>query len=74
MHAVNIDALSHQNRSAEKFLQMVEREKNNKKYLDSFLHQHRHFSPFFVLVGGLLGVEVEAVFKRIAIRLAMKWK
>ena len=30
-----------------------------------FLQKHHHFSPFVCSVGGLLGMEVEAVLKRI---------
>ena len=43
-------------------------------YLEAFLQQRRHFSPFVALVDGLLGVESTATLKRLAIRLATKWK
>ena len=36
--------------------------------------QRRHFSPFVSSVEGLLGVEATATLKRIASRLATKWK
>ena len=41
-------------------------------YLEAFLQQHRHFSPFVASVEGLLGVEATATLKRIASRLATK--
>ena len=43
-------------------------------YLEAFLQQRRHLSPFFDSVDGLLGVEATATLKRIASRLATKWK
>ena len=43
-------------------------------YLEACLQQRRHFSPFVSSVDGLLGVEAMATLKRIASRLATKWK
>ena len=43
-------------------------------YLEACLQQHRHFSPFIASVDGLLGVEATATLKRLASRLATKWK
>ena len=43
-------------------------------YLEACLKQRRHFSPFVASVDGLLGVEATATLKRIASRLATKWK
>ena len=43
-------------------------------YLEACLQQHWHFSPFVASVDGLLGVEATATLKRIASRLATKWK
>ena len=43
-------------------------------YLEACLKQRQHFSPFVVSVDGLLGVEATATLKRIASRLATKWK
>ena len=43
-------------------------------YLEAFLQQRRHFSPFFASVDGLLGVEATATLKRLDIFLATKWK
>ena len=43
-------------------------------YLEACLQQRRHFSPFVASAEGLLGVEAKATLKRIASRLATKWK
>ena len=43
-------------------------------YLEACLQKLRHFSPFGALVDGLLGVEATTTFKRLASRLATKWK
>ena len=43
-------------------------------YLEACLRQRRHFYPFFASVDGLLWVEVTFTLKRLAIRLATKWK
>ena len=43
-------------------------------YLEAYLQQRQHFSPFVALVDGLLGVEATATLKRIASRLATKWR
>ena len=43
-------------------------------YLEACLHQHRNLSPFFASVDGLLGVKATATLKRVASRLATKWK
>ena len=43
-------------------------------YLEAFLQQRRHFSPFVASVDGLLGVEATATIKRIASRLDIKWR
>ena len=45
-----------------------------KIYLEACLQQRRHFSPFFALVDGMMGVEATATLKRIASRLDTKWK
>ena len=41
--------------------------------MDSCLQKSCHFSPFIVLMDGLLGVESEATIKYIDSRLATKW-
>ena len=43
-------------------------------YLEACLQQRRHFSRFVALVDGLLGVDATATLKRLASRLATKWK
>ena len=43
-------------------------------YLEACLQQRRHFSSFVALVDRLLGVEATATLKRLASRLATKWK
>ena len=43
-------------------------------YLESCLHQRRHFSPFVASVDGLLGVEATTTLKMLASRLAIEWK
>ena len=43
-------------------------------YLEVCIQQRRHFSPFVASVDGLMGVEATATLKRIASRLATKWK
>ena len=43
-------------------------------YLEACLQQRRQFSPFLALMDGLLGVEEMATLKRIASRLATKWR
>ena len=43
-------------------------------YLEAYLQQRRHFSPFFTSVDGLLEVEETATLKRLASSPATKWK
>ena len=71
--AVNTDTLCYRKNSSEKLLQMEENQKK-KKYLESYLQQYCYLYTFVMLVGGLVGVEVEATLKCTSIRLAMKWK
>ena len=73
MRVVNTDAKSHMAKSLEKFLQEAERGKK-RMYLAACLQQRRHFSHFVASVDGLLGVEATATLKRLASRLAIKWK
>ena len=44
------------------------------KYLDAFLQQQQHFSPFFVSVDGLIGNKAEYTLKRLTSLLAIKWR
>ena len=71
VRVVKIDTLSHHKKFTEKCLQMTEKDKNN-NYLESWLQQHRHFSPFVVLVDGTLGVEAETTLKHTANRIMTK--
>ena len=73
MIIVNNDALTHQMKEPKKCLHEAEKGKK-KMCLEACLQQCRHFSPFVALVDGLLGVEATATLKRIASRLATKWK
>ena len=73
MRVVNTDAKSNWERSPEKCLEGAEKGKK-KMYLEACLQQRRHFSPFVASVDGFLGVEATATLKRIASRLASKWK
>ena len=73
MRVVNTDALSHWNKSTEKYFQNTEKE-NKKKYLESCLQKCCHLSSFIVSVYGLLGIEAEATIKSIAGHLATKCK
>ena len=43
-------------------------------YLENFLQQRQHFSPFLASVDGLLGVEATSTLKMLASRPATKWK
>eukprot|EP00978_Attheya_sp_CCMP212_P012129 scaffold30133_cov43-Attheya_sp.AAC.2 len=45
-----------------------------RKYLAHCEHQHKHFTPLVFLVDGMMGVECDAASKRLASRLATKWK
>ena len=43
-------------------------------YLEAYLQQRRHFSPYLASVDGLLGVEATVTLKMLASRMATKWK
>ena len=73
MRLVNTDAKSYWEKSPVRYLEEVERSKK-KMYLEDCLKQRQHFSPFVASVDGLLKVEAMANLKRIASRLASKWK
>ena len=70
---MNTDAISHQSKTPEKYLESDERE-NKKKYLHTCLNKRRHFTPFVSFVDGLLGIEAAAKLKHIIICPATKWK
>ena len=67
------EAKYHSGKTPEKFLQEAERGKK-RMHLEAFLQQRRHFYLFVALVDGLLGMEATATLKRIASRLATKWR
>ena len=73
MRIMNTDAKSHSTKTLEKCFQEAEQAKK-KMYLEACLQQRRHFSPFVASVDGILGVEALATMKRIASRLATKWR
>ena len=73
MRVMNTDDLKHRTKDPEKCVHEAERGKN-KMYLEACLQQRRHLSPFVASVHGLLGVEATATLKRLAGRLATKWK
>ena len=73
MRVVNTDAKSYWGRTPEKCLEEAEKGKK-KMYLEACLQQCRNFSPYVASVDGLLRVEATATMKRIASRLASKWK
>ena len=73
MRVVNTDAPTHQKNDPQKCLHEAEQGKK-KMHLETCLQQRLHFSPFVALAEGLLGVEATATLKRIASRLATKWK
>ena len=43
-------------------------------YLEACLQQCQHVSPFLASVDGLLGEEATTILRRLASRLATKWK
>ena len=73
MRVVNTDALSYLKKAPEKCLHKAEKGKK-KMYLEACLQQRRHFFPFVTSVDRLMGVEATATLKRIASRLATKWR
>jgi hypothetical protein len=56
-----------------KVLAKHEKEKKD-KYVEHCLARRRHFTPLVFSIDGLRGVEAEAATKRLASRLAAKWK
>ena len=70
---VNTDAKYHSEKTPKKCLEEAERAKK-KMYLEACIQQRRHFLPLVSSVDGLPGVEATATLKRIASRLAKKWR
>ena len=73
MRVMNTYDKSHLEKTPEKCLQEVEREKK-RMYLEACLQQRRNFSPFVALMDGFLGMEATATLKRISSRLTTKWR
>ena len=70
---MNTVTITYQQKELGKCLHEAEKGKK-KMYLEACLQQRRHFSPFVASVDGLLVVEATSTLKRIASRLATKWK
>ena len=73
MCVVNTDAKYYREKSPKKCLEEAEKSKK-KTYLERCLRQRRHFSSFVASIDGLLRVEATDTLKRIASRLASKWR
>ena len=73
MEFVNTDTLTHRTKDPARSLHKAEKGKK-RMYLEFCFQQRRHLSPFFASVDGLLGVEATTTLKRLASRLATKWK
>ena len=73
MRVVNTGAKSHLEKPPEKCMKEAKSAKK-RMYLEACLQKRRHFYPFVASVDGLLDVEATATLKRIAIRLAKKWR
>ena len=73
MHVVNTDALTHRTKDPKKYLHEAKR--GNRRYIWRLASSSVGTSPPFVAsVYGLLGVDATATLKRLASRLATKWK
>jgi hypothetical protein len=68
---MDTDTPTYQIKDQSKVLQAAEHPEK-KKYLQPCLHQHRHFTPFIVSVGGLIGKEAKTVLKVLSARTATK--
>ena len=64
IRVTDTDQSSYVKRDSEKVLQSHDKEKK-KKYLRSFQHQQRAFTPFVMSVDGLLGQEAKNVLKQL---------
>ena len=72
MRLSNFDAPSNIDRKPEAVLLSHEREKTKKKYIKACLDQRRHFSPFVVSCGGVLGNEAKVALQNLAGSVAKK--
>ena len=73
IRVVDTDAPSYIKRTVEAVLQTAEQEKK-KKYLEAVQTRRATFSPFVVSVDGVLGCEANVLIKRLAEKIAYKWK
>jgi hypothetical protein len=60
--------------SAPKAILARHEEEKKKKYLPACERQRKHFTPLVFSVDGLMGAEADAARKRLASRLASRWK
>jgi hypothetical protein len=73
IRVTDTDAPSYRGLPPKKILEKHEKEKKA-KYLEPCLARRRHFTPLVFSVDGMRGAEAEAATKRLASRLASKWK
>jgi hypothetical protein len=73
IRVTDTDAPTYRGQAPRKVLAKQEKEKKD-KYVEHCLARRRHFTPLVFSVDGLRGIEAEAAVKRLASRLAAKWK
>ena len=73
IRVTDTDSPSYLSSTPERCIRNQEKAKK-KKYLEACLEQRRHFTPYVCDTNGLLGAEAEAVNKRLAGKLASKWR
>ena len=73
VRVTDTDAPTYRGQDPSKVLEKHEREKKE-KYLQSCLASRKQFTPLVFSVDGLMGVEARAASKRVASRLAAKWR
>jgi hypothetical protein len=73
IRVTDTDAPSYRGMAPKKVLEKHEKEKKD-KYVEPCLARRRTFTPLVFSVDGLRGTEAEAASKRLASRLAAKWK
>jgi hypothetical protein len=73
IRVTDTDAHTYRALTPRKVLAKHEKEKKD-KYVEHCLARRRHFTPLVFSVDGLRGIEAEAASKRLASRLAAKWR
>ena len=73
IRVTDTDAPTYRGQDPHKVLARHEKEKKD-KYVEPCLARRRHFTPLVFSVDGLRGTEADAATKRLASRLATKWK